>query len=83
VAYQYARRQLGDLRLIAGHSPGEDVDLDTSLGESLRDLDHVNVETARVAGPRLFKRRRMNADGRDAPWIASRHVPSPPELTNP
>ena len=83
MADQYARRQLGDLRLIAGYRPGEDVDLDAPLGESLGDLDHVNVEAARVAGPWLLERRRVNADGRDPPWIASRHWPSPPELTNP
>ena len=75
MAYQHARRQLGYLRLVAGYRPGEDVDLDASLGQALGDLDHIDVKTACVAGPRLLERRCVNADGRDPPWIASRHGP--------
>ena len=83
MADEDAGRQLGDLRLVAGHRPGEDVDLDAPLSEALGDFDDVDVQTACVAGTWLLERRRVNADGRDAPWIASRHWLSPPELTNP
>ncbi len=83
MAYQHAGRQLSDLRLVPGYGPGEDVDLDAALGEPLGDLDDVDVKTARVAGPWLLKRRCVNADSRDPPWIASRHGHSPPEETNP
>ena len=82
VPYQYAGSQLGDLRLVAGYGPGEDVDLDAPLGQALGHLDDVHVEAACIASTWLLKRRRVNADGRDPPWIASRQGPSPPEQTN-
>jgi hypothetical protein len=70
---QDARRELGHLRLVAGNGPGEDVHLDAARGESLGDLDHIDVKAACVAGSRLFKRRSMNADGGYPPWLAWRH----------
>jgi hypothetical protein len=70
-----AGRELGDLRLVAGYRPGEYVNLDTPLGEALGDLNDVDIKTACVAGPWLLERRCVNADGRDAPWVASRHGP--------
>jgi hypothetical protein len=63
VPHQYARSQLGHVRLIARDGPGEDVDFDATGGEALGNLDHIDVKAARVAGPRLLKRRSMDADG--------------------
>jgi hypothetical protein len=83
MADQDARRQLGHLRLVARHGSGEDVDFHTPLSEPPGDLDDVDVESPGVAGPRLLEWRCVNADSRDTPWKASRHVASPPEQTNP
>jgi hypothetical protein len=83
VTYEDARRQLGHLGLVAGDRPGKYVDLHAPLSEPPGDLDDVDIESSGVAGPRLLERRCVNADGRDAPWVASRHRPSPPEETNP
>ncbi len=51
---QHARRQLRNLGLIAGDGPGEDVDLDAALGQSLGNFDHIHVKAASVAGSRLL-----------------------------
>ena len=67
MTHQYAGRQLSYLGLVAGDRPGEDVDLDAPLGKALGHLDDIDVQTARVAGPRLLERRRVNAYGRDPP----------------
>src|SRR5215469_18951689 len=83
VPHQHAGSQFSDLWLVAGDGPGEDVNLDASLGQSSGHLDDVDIEAACIASTWLLKRRRVNADGRDPPWVASRHWPSPPEQTNP
>ena len=79
---QHAGHQLGDGRRIAGHRPGEDLDLHAAAGQPLGDLDHVDIQAPGVAGAWLFKRRGMDTDGRDPPGEASRHGHAPPALIN-
>jgi hypothetical protein len=64
---EYSGCQLRDLRLVARHGPGEDIDLNPALGEALRNFDHIHVKAACVAGSRLLKRRCVDTDGRDPP----------------
>jgi hypothetical protein len=80
---QHAGRELDDWRLVSGDGPGEDVDLDASLGQELGDFHDIDVETTGIAGARLFERRCVDADGRDSPRVATRHWHTPPRGRNP
>jgi len=56
VPYEHSGSQLGDLRLISGDGPGEDVNLDAPLGQALGYLDDVDVQAAGIASTWLLKR---------------------------
>src|SRR6202000_1305540 len=47
---QHSGGQLGDRRGVPGNRAGEDLHLGATGGQSLRHLDHVDVETPGIAG---------------------------------
>jgi hypothetical protein len=70
-ADEHPGNELGQWRGVPADRPGEDLDLGAPLREPLGDLDHVNVQSARVAGARLVERGRMDAERGDPPWTAN------------
>src|SRR6185437_11114724 len=83
VLNKHSWREFDDGGLIASRGPGEDVHLNSALGEQLGHFDDVHVQTAGVTGARLFERRCVDAYGRDSLRVATRHWHTPPRWTNP